>query len=61
MYNIYIIMLEPATILVHIMHVMQRRVYISVSSNLCPHLRAMARALPLVYMIAIGILPHRIL
>jgi len=61
MYNIYIIMLEPATILVHIMHVMQRRVYISVSSNLCPRLRAMARALQLVYMIAIGILPHRIL
>jgi hypothetical protein len=40
--------LQPATILVHIMHTMQCLVYIFVPSNLCPHLRAMARALPLV-------------
>jgi hypothetical protein len=41
-------MLEPTTILVHIMHAIQPRVYISVSSNFYQHLRAMARALPLV-------------
>ena len=42
-------LLFTATILVHIMHAMQCRVYISVSSNLCPYLRAPSRALPLVY------------